>query len=188
MLLIFSAFYLFVAISVNAQQSMEEFPKSLGTYISTMEGLIKCPDITLGHTGYKNGRYQATLEDWNPPNVSSQKLSIIVYFTIGSRDPEKIKLYRLQNGKDIYPSITPIQEIKFLSVEPITSIPGATLGNMVRLIPENILTKGNYIVVENEINNNKVDRCWGFTVDNGEKIWRTKSFLDKCCAFLYALI
>ena len=199
MLLIFSAFYLFVAISVNAQQSAEELPKSLGIYLSTMEGLVKCPDITLRHIipdenqayyGYRNGRYHTTLGDWNSPNVSSQKLSIIVYFTIGSRDPEKIKLYRLQAGKDIYPFITPIEEIKFSSVEPITSIPGAALGNMVRLIPENILTKGNYVIVENNIDNttetpnNKVDRCWGFKVDNGEKIWRTPSSWEKCCAYI----
>jgi len=182
-----------IPLLLSAQQATEELPKALGTYLSAMEGLVKCDDIPLRHVvptegfyGYKRNKPHPALKDvrdWSVQNISAHELSIIVYFTIGTRDPERIKLYRLRTGKDIKPFITPVEEIKH-SITPITDVPGAILGNMVRIVPDHILTKGNYLLVEDDID--KVDRCWGFTVDGGEKMWRTPYIWEQCCAYLCA--
>lgn len=189
------AIALITPVLLSAQQATDELPEALGTYLSAMEGLVKCKDIPLRHViptkeltfyGYKGGKPHVALKnvgDWSVPNVSGQQLSIIVYFTIGTRDPERIRLYRLRTRKDIEPFITPSEEISY-AIAPITDVPGAALGNMVRLVPNRVLTKGNYLLVEDEID--KVDRSWGLTVDGGEEMWRTPEFWEKCCASLCA--
>ena len=197
MLLVAGAIALSMPVLLSAQQATDKLPDALGTYLSAMEGLIKCRDITLSHVvptdkltfyGYKGGISHAALKykgDWTVPSVSGQQLSIIVYFTIGTRDPERIRLYRLRTGKDIEPFITPSEEISY-TVAPIADVPGAALGNMVRLIPDRVLTKGNYLLVEDAIE--KVDRSWGFTIDGGEEMWRTPKFWERCCASLCAML
>lgn len=146
----------------SAQQAAEELPKALGTYLSAMEGMIKIQDMPLKHawaanqytffTGYKEDRVYPFLEKWAAPeikNVSGQDLSMVVYFSLGARDPEKIKLYRLRTKKDVKPFITMLEEVR-LSAVPITDLPGLA-GNMVRLVPDHTLQQGNYIFMEGDI-------------------------------------
>lgn len=168
---------------LKAQQATEELPKELpktfGTYLNSMEGLIKWEDMPLGHSELG----APTLEDWAAPkvkNVSGQELSIISYFALFTKVPENFKLYRLRTGY-FKPSIEPSEEIE-LSVEPITGIEGLA-GNMVRIIPNRVLTKGNYLFVEGDIN--EVNRCWVFTVDGGEEMWRTFNFWNWCSSCLF---
>jgi len=183
-------------VLLSGQQATEELPEALGTYLSAMEGMVKCNDISLRHImptekvtfyGYKWGELHTALrnvEDWSVPNVSGQELSVIIYFTIGTRESKKIKLYRLRTGEDIEPFITTTHKITH-SVTPITDIPGTHLGSMVRVVPDQVLTKGNYLLVEDYIE--RVDRGWGFTIDGGEEMWQTPSLWDKCCASLMAI-
>ena len=183
-------------VLLSGQQATEELPEALGTYLSAMEGVVNCKEISLRHImptekvtfyGYKWGELHPALrnvEDWSVPNVSGQELSVIIYFTIGTRESKKIKLYRLRTGEDIEPFITPADKIEH-SVTPITDIPGTHLGSMVRLVPDQVLTKGNYLLVEDYIE--RVDRGWGFTIDGGEEMWQTPSLWDKCCASLKAI-
>jgi len=172
--------------SLNAQQATEELPEALGTYLSAMEGLIKCGDISLGYAwatdqytfytyGYKEDRIYPTLQKWSAPevrNVSGQNLSIILYFTLGARDPERVKLYRLRTGKDVKPFITIVEDVK-LSAVPITEVPG-----MVRLIPERVLTKGNYIFVEGDIDSKLL-----FSIESKFQLLGANSF-KKCLEIL----
>lgn len=148
-------------VLLSGQQATEELPEALGTYLSAMEGMVKCKDISLRHImpteevtfyGYKWGELHTALRnagDWSVPNVSGQDLSIVVYFSLGARDPEKVKLYRLRTKKDVKPFITMLEEVR-LSAVPITDLPGLA-GNMVRLVPDHILQKGNYIFMEGDI-------------------------------------
>jgi len=197
-LLIVSVFALSLPLLVSAEQIPKELPKALGLYLNSMEGLIKWEDMSLGYKlventeryfGYKkNTRYPFLNEkSWSAPkvkNVSGQELSMISYFTLGTKDPERFKLYRLRTGKDIYPYIMAAEEIS-LSVAPITGVPGL-MGNMVQIVPDRVLTKGNYIFTESDLGN-RIDRCWAFTVDGGEALWKVpglgEQFLACLCAW-----
>jgi hypothetical protein len=137
-----------------------------------MEGLIKLDYIDL--EGSK-------LKGWSPQkvqNVSNQDFHIISYFALLTKIPEKFKLYKLQTNY-FKPSISVGQNIE-LSIIPIKGIQGLA-GNMVQVVPKLTLTKGNYIIVEDDIN--KVNQCWIFTIDGGEEMWRKFSFRGWCSSF-----
>jgi len=181
-----------ISLSISAQQATEELPKALGTYLSAMEGLIEWQETLLGHAwatkqytfytyGYKGDRIYPTLKKWAAPeikNVSGQNLSIIIYFTLGAIDPEKFKLYHLRTRKDVKPLITTLEEIK-LSAVPIMDIPGL-VGNMVRLVPDRVLTKGNYLFLEGDIDSKLL-----FSIESKSKMFfRTDSKFEDCLKIL----
>lgn len=192
--LLVSAIALSVPPLLNAQQATEELPKALGTYLSAMEGLIKWQDMPLGHAwppkqytfytyGYKKDKIYPTLREWAAPgvkNVSGQDLSMILYFSLGARDPERVKLYRIRTGKDVKPLITPIEEIGLTAVPIITDIPGLA-GNMVRLVPDRVLTKGNYLCVEGDIDSKLVLL---FSIESKFKLLGTDTRFADCLKIL----
>ena len=176
-LLVASVFIFSISISIDAQQSPEdlpaELPETFGVYLSAMEGLIKWEDMKL---------VGSSLKGWTPEkveNVSGQDFSIISYFALLAKIPENSRLYRLQTGY-FKPSLTRGEEIP-LSIIPVTGIPELA-GNMVQIVPDRILTKGNYLFVEGKIG--EVDRCWIFTVDGGEEMWKKFDFWEWCSSCL----
>lgn len=176
-LLVASVFIFSISISIDAQQLPEDLPKELpetfGVYLNAMEGLIKWEDMKLSGS---------SLEDWTPEkveNVSGQDFSITSYFALLAKIPENSRLYRLRTGY-FKPSLALGEEIK-LSIMPVTGIPELA-GNMVQIVPDRILTKGNYIFVEGKIG--EVDRCWIFTVDGGEEMWEIFDFWEWCSSCL----
>jgi len=176
-LFVASVFIFGILISIDAQQLPKylpgELPESFGVYLNAMEGLIKWEDMKLSGNSLKN---------WTPEkvkNVSGQNFSIISYFALLTKIPEHSRLYRLRTGH-FKPSLALGEEIK-LSIIPVTGIPELA-GNMVQIVPDRILTKGNYLFVEGEIG--KVDRCWIFTVDGGEVMWEIFDFWEWCSSCL----
>ena len=176
-LLVASVFIFSISISIDAQQSPEDLPEELpetfGVYLSAMEGLIQWEDMKLSGN---------SVRDWTPEkveNVSGQGFSVISYFELLAKIPENSRLYRLQTGY-FKPSLTRGEEIP-LSIIPVTGIPELA-GNMVQIVPDRILTKGNYLFMEGEIG--KVDCCWIFTVDGGEAMWETFDFWEWCSSCL----
>ena len=176
-LLVASVFIFSISISIDAQQSPEDLPEELpetfGVYLSAMEGLIKWQDMRL---------VGSSLRDWTPEkveNVSGQDFSIISYFELLTKIPENSRLYRLQTGY-FKPSLALGEEIR-LSIIPVTGIPELA-GNMVQIVPDRILTKGNYLFMEGKIG--EVDRCWIFTVDGGEEMWQKFDFWEWCSSCL----
>jgi len=176
-LLVVSVIGFGISVSIGAQQPAVDLPKeapeTFGVYLNAMEGLIKWEDMRLSGT---------TLRNWTPKkvkNVSGQDFSIISYFALFAQIPENFKLYRLRTGY-FKPSLSLAEQIE-LSIIPVTGIPGLA-GNMVQVVPDRILTKGNYLFVEGEIG--KVDRCWIFTIDGGEEMWRKFDFWEWCSSCL----
>lgn len=172
------------------QGPSEELPEALGMYLVTKQGLRKWEEMPLLHKKKSKllggEEISPALNTWTSPPVEDVKSenfqTIIAYYAFGAKDPEDFKLYRLIPKKDFKPHIKAANKIN-LSIVPITGVPGI-LGNMVRLTPETVLSKGNYLLTEGHIET--ANRCWGFTINGGEQMWQEITVAQVGCGCLLA--
>ena len=145
-----------------AAQENSELPKALGMYLSSKEGLIKLEEDAHFLQNFKEQVYWPEAAD-----VTGENLSIISYSAFAAlRDSEQFHLYSLAAKSDKPPYIHPSDEIA-LSIEPIVGVPGL-IGNMVKLVPQNQLAQGNYLLTYDAID--YAETCWRFTINGGRQL------------------